>query len=120
MELNKLKDTKKENVCEGLFFRGYSSMFFDYNTGRVERKEGVRLLKRKSCKGGDKCRCGKIEGPCDWYLIEQISDSIDCDTFIMPEIEDGALYRICITNVSVDWGTGVAGDWDLELRKVEE
>ena len=34
--------------CKGLVFSGYSQVF--YSNGRLEHKQGFRLLKRASCK----------------------------------------------------------------------
>ena len=53
-EIRQTERAEKGLVCEGLIFRGYSSTYS--NEDGVCRKEGVKLLKRKSCKGGEDCK----------------------------------------------------------------
>lgn len=91
-------------VCKGLFFRGFKSRFLQ--NGRFEEKQGIRLLKRTSCPGCDKC-------------YRTIDDMIErTDAIIMPEIENGALYTVRVTNQSTDWETGYVDDWDIEIVKL--
>lgn len=39
--------------CKGLVFRGYRNEYF--HKGTYEIKQGIRLLKRKSCPGCEHC-----------------------------------------------------------------
>ncbi len=75
---------KHINNCKGLIFRGYSQVF-KYKSGHFEHKQGLRLLKRDSCKG---CSyCGGLldyanEALCDGYCLQ------------LRHIDDGAKYRL--------------------------
>ena len=109
-------------VCKGLFFRGYKNTF--WSDGRYETKQGFRLLKRKSCKGWEECDSYDGEDSktmrCDHWLLDDMRDMIDIDGVIMPEVEDGALYTLRMTNVETDWESGIVDGWDYEFYKVEE
>ena len=37
---------------------------------------------------------------------------------IIDNIEHGALYELKVTNVSVDYESGYADDWDIEFVKI--
>jgi len=100
-------ETETLDQCKGLVFRGYSNTF--YSNGRIERKEGIKLLKRMSCSG---CSC------CGW-ILDYINESIDCDCIIFPDIQDGQLYSIRMINMSRDWETGYIDDFDLEIYQLE-
>lgn len=108
-------------TCQGLFFRGYKNTF--WSDGRYETKQGMRLLKRKSCKGWEECDSYNKETDdmkCDYWLLDDMRDMIDIEGIIMPEVEDGALYVLRMTNVETDWETGIVDGWDYEFYKVEE
>jgi len=113
---------EKGLVCKGLLFRGYSSLYYD-NDGKIERKEGLRLLKRKSCNAFEDC--GSYAGDvlkmrCDWWMLDEMREAIDCEGVIFPEIEDKALYRLRVVNETYDWESGYCDGYDLEFYKVEE
>lgn len=94
--------------CKGLFFRGYLQ---EYWTGeKYEIKQGFKLLKRKSCPGCFQCRCTK----------DEIRELIGSGSIITPDIKDGALYSIRITNRHTDWESGIIDDWDLEFFEVKD
>lgn len=109
-------------TCQGLFFRGYSNTF--WSCDKYETKRGMRLLKRKSCKGFEKCDSydEKTEDMrCDHWFLGDMPDMIDIEAVIMPEeVEDGALYSLRMTNVETDWETGHCDHWDYEFFKVED
>ena len=109
-------------VCVGLLFRGYSSTYC--KDGEIGRREGFRLLKRKSCKGEDYCKSWDGEDlstySCEHFFLEEMSEMLDCDCVIIPEIEDYALYRIRVTNETTDWESGYCDGYDFEFYKVEE
>lgn len=93
--------------CKGLIFRGYSCVF-EMN-GKIERKEGIRLLKRESCPG---CKdCG--------YLMDEIREAVCSHTLILPDIEHGALYSVRLINLSKDWETGIVDSYDIEIYKLK-
>jgi len=118
-----IKDYQEKGlICEGLLFKGYSSIY--YKDGEINRKEGLKLLKRKSCKGGEKCKSYDGENVmsihCDHWFLDEMSEMLDGDYVIIPEIEDGALYRIRIANEITDWETGALDAFDFEFYKVEK
>jgi hypothetical protein len=94
---------ESEHICTGLVFRGFNSMFF--SGGKLERREGIRLLKRESCNGCEKCG----------WMLENLSQDDCSETIIMPTIDDGKVYTVKITNESRDWETGYVDDYDLEV-----
>jgi len=105
----KTKDPSKQ--CKGLIYRGKRNAFIN---GRDEYvySERMMLLKRKSCKGCE--RCG--------FLHEELQQSLDMDCLpLMPSyLEDGCLYQLSVTNMSKDWETGYVDDYDLEFVKYVE
>ena len=101
------REKSKGDDCKGLFFRGYHSAFAQ--DGHIGIRQGVKLLKRMSCRGCDECG----------YLWDDAVEANSCGSLIVPEIEHGALYQLRITNISKDWETGYADDWDTELVKVD-
>jgi hypothetical protein len=94
--------------CKGLFFRGYHSIFWDSKQHKLETKSGLRLLKRKSCKGCEKCG----------FFLDTINEMMNCGGLIIPEIEDWGTYSIRVTNINKDWETGLVDDYDLEFYEV--
>jgi hypothetical protein len=101
-----------KNECKGLVFRGYASSFYDIKRGRVEWREGIRLLKKKSCPGCEECG----------GMLDSLPDMIYCQGVISPEggIEDGKLYTMTVTNISKDCESGIVDDWDLQIIQVEK
>ena len=101
-------ETSKEVTCKGLIFKGYTSLFTSDN--KIERREGVRLLKRKSCPGCTKCT----------WMLEELDEHAYHRSVILPEIKDGAYYRLIVANLSTDWETGIADNYDLKFIKEKE
>tara|TARA_R100000951_G_scaffold116766_1_gene130562 strand:+ start:4827 stop:5126 length:300 start_codon:yes stop_codon:yes gene_type:complete len=66
MDFKALEVKEIKDPCKGLIFSGYSQVF--WSNGRVEHKQGFRMLKRASCKGCEKCR-GLLD-----YFIECIGE----------------------------------------------
>jgi len=118
----KMMIKKSEPSCDGLLFRGYSSTYCQGE--EIGRREGFRLLKRKSCKGYPDCKSydGKniSTHKCDHWFLDEMSDMLDCDGVIIPAIENNALYRIKVVNETHDWETGYCDGFDFEFYKVEE
>jgi hypothetical protein len=98
----------EKSDCKGLYFRGYRNFY--QKRGNVHLRQGVKFLKRMSCTG-----CSK----CGWYH-DTINEQMDCDGVLMPEIEDGKLYSVMITNESTDWESGCIDSYDFEFFEVEE
>ena len=97
--------------CKGLVFRGFHSVFYDSLTMRIERREGIRLLKKRSCPGCKQCG----------FLLDAMDDMISTNTLLFPEegIEHGKLYTIIVVNESRDWESGQIDEWDFEIIKVK-
>lgn len=96
------------DACKGQVFKGYNSTF--YHKGRIECRQGIRLVKSLSCPG---CKvCGGA------WMIGEVSEHIEGQTFLMAEIDHGELYGIRVTNKSTDWETGLLDSYDLEVYKI--
>lgn len=96
---------QKVSTCKGQVFKGYSSFF--YNNGRIERRQGIRLMKSLSCPGCEDCGGA--------WMLGEVREHIECETFLMPEIEHGKLYEIRVTNEERDWESGITDAYDLEV-----
>lgn len=97
--------------CKGVFFRGYRSQYFQND--KFELKQGVKLLKRKSCPGCSQCA----------FILDNLQElSYTEGAIIFPKygIENGKLYSVCVVNESRDWESGVVDSWDLEIMEVKE
>jgi hypothetical protein len=94
--------------CKGLIFRGYRNAYAQGAEYHI--KKGFRLLKRKSCPGCAKCG----------FFSDDINEMIDSNGLIIPDIENGALYSIRVTNIGTDWESGLVDSWDYEFFKVDE
>ena len=104
-----LGKAKTESNCKGLFFRGYHSLF--YSNDRFEKKQGIKFLKRKSCAGCENCG----------WLIDEAKELIANESgFIMPDIINGALYALKVTNESRDWESGLIDEYDIEIVQIED
>jgi len=99
-------ENPEKDHCIGLIFRGYRNFYMQ--GGKIELKQGIRLLKRKSCPGCNDCE----------YLLEDANESISCGSLIFPEIEDGAEYSVRNTNIRTDWESGMVDSWDTEVYKL--
>ncbi len=113
---------KKGLACEGLLFKGYSS---EYCKGtEIGRREGLRLLKRKSCKGYPDCKSYDGEDisthRCDHWFLEEMGDMLYCECVIMPPIENEELYKVRVVNETFDWESGHCDGYDFEFYKVYE
>ena len=98
--------SKFSDQCKGLVFRGYSSTFF--SNGRIERREGIRILKSKSCPGCD--------NKCSSHILEDIHDDLDMDILVLPSIEDGKLYFLEYKLLSTD-EYGNVDDYEISIIK---
>ena len=103
----------ESKACQGVFFRGYSSTFWQRDN-KIGRHEGLRFLVRKSCKGGH-------EGLCRLNLFDNMDCEIDCGSLRLPDaIEHGGLYEMVVTNVTRDWESGHIDGYDIEFIKVKD
>lgn len=94
--------------CKGLVFRGYRSQFA--YKGHIGERQGLKLLKRKSCHGCPKC------GP----ILDSAAELTADLSILFDEIQDGALYTLTYTNVSRDWESGVVDDYDIAAELLPE
>lgn len=97
--------------CKGLLFRGYTSQY--YQNGKFELKQGIKLLKRKSCPGCNECV----------FLLDNLQELSNTEgAVILPKygIENGKLYSIHTINETRDWEGGYIDSWDLEIFEIKE
>jgi hypothetical protein len=93
---SELTNSKKPD-CKGLYWRGIVNLFADAN-GRIKQSKEVRLLKRKSCPGCEKCS----------WVFDFIVEDIFCvpKQNILTNIEHGKIYTYQV-NTSRDWESGI-------------
>ncbi len=100
-----LEERPKEEKCKGLFFRGYSSTF--WKDGRLETREGYRMLIGMSCTGCPQC---------DWFS-EYIGEEVAGDGPLRPkQVKHGKLYSI---RMNVTEPSGYCPDYDSEMEIFE-
>jgi hypothetical protein len=103
----KLPKDKKTTECKGLFWRGSANTYLSQHKS-IELRKSLRFLKRKSCKGCEKC---------DWTW-ENISEDIANDLSIL-DIKDGALYQYKL-EISQDYESGqyeIDGSYFIEAKE---
>ena len=108
---DKEKLDKKTKVCNGNRFRCRINCYVNKKGGFVYQEKMIPL-KKMSCEGCESCI---------GTFTEDLQEFIEMDK--IPEIEDmedGAIYKLAITNESRDWETGMIDDWDLSFIKVKE
>lgn len=108
LNLEVLKSDESETVCNGKIYRCRDSHYVD-KKGSIVYKTTFRLMKSLSCKGCEHCG----------FLDEEINETLDAG-IVVKDIIDGRLYMLQHTNISRDWETGFADDWDLELVLLPE
>ena len=69
-------------------------------------------MKRMSCKGCEQCG----------YLIGDLRDQMWENGLspIVDTLEDKALYKLVVDNVSYDRESGIVDDWDIVFEKVKD
>ncbi len=80
-------------------FRFSNSVCSTSHNGFLQRKE-LRLLKRKSCPGCEKC--GWIEE----YIYEELEQGDNKGYYLMKDLEDGKMY-VPAFETSRDWESGI-------------
>lgn len=108
-EVFTLGEEKKatDDDCKGLSFRGYNNMFRG-SDGRIEWKQGIKPLKRKSCPGCNRC------GP----ILDSLKEDVFSGSVVFPEeIKNGAEYTVRIVVDSVDGR--YADEWHTEIIEVK-
>ena len=113
MKIDLLDTTSKpKHICKGLVFRGFHSMFVAGDM-TIQRKEGIRLLKRKSCQGCPECEF-------NYWMMDNIREEVSMGSLIMPEIHHGELYTVRVINETRDWETGIVDSWETEVILMEK
>jgi len=109
-ELSKFKESKKKNKCKGRIFRAHVNRYLTKKGGYVYQ-EKMTPLKRMSCKGCDRCV----------VFDECLPDFVygDNPPFIK-NIKDRALYELKVVDISYDWETGNADDFNLEFVELKD
>jgi len=103
-----MEEEKKEESCKGLIYRGYTNTFIN-SKGTMIRKESLRLMKMKSCRG---CAiCGPIR--------DDIREYLDAGSLIFPEIEQGEFYSIQYSDISTDWESGIEEAESMTFFKIK-
>jgi hypothetical protein len=97
-----------EIECKGLVFRANRSQYFTGST--LASRTELRLLKRKSCPGCEKCG----------WLWDELRQSDFNNRLDFDAVSHGKCYTIDMCNVSTDWESGVIDDYDLEFIEVKE
>lgn len=100
----------KVKDCKGLYWRGSENIFID-GDGRIKQTNELRILKKKSCPGCEKCG----------WIFDEISGSIDCGVAsnLLSKIEHGKLYQLkCDT--TTEWETGITEVDKIWFEEVEE
>jgi len=106
LPLNKEQEQYSKVTCKGLFFRGHSNLFYTKN--KVRLNQSVTLLKRMSCPGCEKCG----------WMLEDLAEIISCENLIFPDIAEGGLYTLIVSNISTDWETGLVDSYALEFKEI--
>lgn len=95
--------TEDAEKCTGLVFKACESIYFNRASGKLERKQSFRVLKKKSCK------CSRCES-----ILDDFTDSTE--NVVFPDIfMSGGLYSVRVINESRDFDSGIIDDWDYEL-----
>jgi hypothetical protein len=97
--------------CKGLTFRGFYNQY--YLDGKFEIKQGIKLLKRKSCSGCEQC----------FFLHDALRELSDIEgAIVLPKegLRNGKLYSVQIINESRDWESGMVDAYDLEIFEATE
>jgi hypothetical protein len=96
-----------ENECKGLFFKYIVN---DYHSDfSLIKKQTLRFLKRKSCKGCPFCD----------FIKNDMGESFGY--FYFPKSgKHGDVYRIVNITDNTDFETGHVDEWHYEFVKVDE
>jgi hypothetical protein len=91
-----------EDSCKGIVAVGYSNIFF--SNGRIEHRQGLRILKRKSCLGCFVCG--------DTYNYISQEYDFGCDSWLTEQhIKDGKFYKIYLS--------GWEDDVELNIKEIK-
>ena len=99
-----------EKICKGLYWRGSENIFMD-SDGRIKQTKELRILKKKSCPGCEKCG----------WIFDEISESIACGVAsnLLSKIEHGKLYQFR-WNTTTEWESGITEIDEIWFEEVEK
>ena len=99
---------KDKKDCKGQIFKCVVNNHIDTN-GSYVQKFTMKMLRRKSCKGCQYCE----------YLDEYAREEIDnVGEILVDNPQHNALYQLSVVNITTDWETGFADDFDMEFVKI--
>ena len=99
--------TDDEPVCNGMIFKASINDHLA-NDGSVVYQLRLRPMKRLSCPGCEQCG----------YLADDLRETMACGCppiIDVAKVDQGQLFRLAVTNISMDHETGYAEDWDYEF-----
>jgi hypothetical protein len=83
-----LSTKKSTTECKGKVYRCYINQYYSYHKS-IEVRKSLRLLKKESCSGCEKC---------DW-VDEFLSEDIMCseDNDYLKDLKGDKKYKLCFT-----------------------
>lgn len=108
-----MTETETNGPCKGIVFRGYTNRYYDGS--KVVFKQELRILKRKSCTGCERCT----------WLYEALAEmeSSGLVFYLAGKVrffKNGALYSVRPIGFSHDPETGLIDDYALEFYEIKE
>jgi hypothetical protein len=101
---------KEDEVeCKGLIFRAHINTFINVKGVYVVTKR-LTPLKRKSCKGCEKCG----------WMMDEMQEFIGMEIPIGDDVEDNKIYQLVVTGVGRDWESGIVDEYDLGFVEVKD
>ena len=109
MGINILKIEDPKDDCKGKIYKYVVNTYVDYR-GNYTQKSTMRLLKRKSCKGCQKC---------DWFEEAIQQHEYDMGDIFIEKPKNNALYTIIAISGDIDYETGYPDGYELEFRRIK-
>lgn len=101
------KNRELTESCRGLFFRCSVNLFISSH-GSIEERKSLRILKKKSCSGCEKCKWEMETFSEDLYFL--------CD--LLKDVENGEIYKL---EVIISPGTyEYPDDIDIEFHFIKQ
>lgn len=110
----RIKSEEKKKECKGLFYSGRATIYT--TTQGVERRDTLRLLKRKSCTGCNKCM----------FLLEYLNEEVaeQSINFVFPEkIKHDGIYKLTSTMIHGGYnyeGVNEGAEYELAFVPINE
>ena len=101
-----IPEDKQPDNCKGLVFKlNINSYLSSYSS--IETRKSLRLLKRKSCPGCEKC---------DWIWDHLQEDISCCDNDFLNQLDDNFEYKIVVNSSYNHWSG--EHECELEFKKI--